>query len=322
MRGMLPAGLQGLPTERDRFDILLGAGGVTIETVTGGDARRMVENCALEELDEESWQQIAALTQDQQPRLFLESKDILQIPIILPRASAGQLRSALALQIPAISPLKPEYIVWDYAELSRSEKEIDLVVVIARVAKIEAIENHFFDQALMPPTFCTRVDDHILTLRKPLEIRNSFLASKDQKIMAAAALMLAIIPVATIAAAELLSSLNIARAERLEQDLAPRLAREKQVRQEEMVRRTAAPLYHIPSASNRLESLARHLPGSDWTVASSQSADGRFEFVADMANREAAEDALGAAPIIRNIRPAEEIPTENLRARVRYEVRQ
>ena len=99
MRAMLPAGLQGLPTERDRFDILLDSCSVTIETVTGGNARRMVENYAFEDLDEDSWEQIAALAQDQQPRLFLESKDVLEIPVILPRASAGQLRSALALQI-------------------------------------------------------------------------------------------------------------------------------------------------------------------------------------------------------------------------------
>ncbi len=321
MRAMLPAGLKGLPTERDRFDILLEADSVTIETVAGGEARRMVENCALEELDEESWEQIAALAEEQPPRLFLESKRVLQIPVILPRASAGQLRSALTLQISAISPLKLEYIVWDFAETARTEKEIHLVVAIARLATIDNIESHFFDHALMPPTFCARAEDHILTLRKPLEIRHSFLGSKDQKFMAAAALMLATIPVTTIAVAELLTSLNIARAERLEQDLAPRLAKEKQSRQEEMVRRAAAPLYHIPSASNRLESLARHLPGSDWTVASTQSADGRFEFIADMADRDAAEAALQAAPVIRNFRPAEEIPTENLRARVRYEVR-
>lgn len=320
LRAMLPAGLQGLPTERDRYDILLDSGSVTIETVTGGDARRMVQNCAFENLDEESWEQIAALTQDQQPRLFLETKDVLQIPVILPRASAGQLRSALSLQISTLSPLEPEYIVWDFAETARSEKEIHLVVAIARLAKIENIESHFFDQALMPPTFCARVEDQIVTLRRPLEIKNSFLGSKDKKILAAA-LMLATIPVTTIAVAELLTSLNIARAERLEQNLVPRLAQEKQIRQEEMVRRAAAPLYNIPSASNRLESLARYLPGSDWTVASSQSADGRFEFVADMADREAAETALQTTPIIGNIRPVEEIPTENLRERVRYEVR-
>jgi len=321
MRAMLPAGLQGLPTERDRFDILLDADSVTIETIAGGEAKRMVQNCAFEEMDEESWEQIAALAQVQQPRLFLDSKDVLQIPVILPRASAGQLRSALALQISALSPLKPEYIVWDFAEAARNEKEIHLVVAIARIARIEKIESHFFDQALMPPTFCARIDEHIVTLRRPLEIKNTFFDSKDKKILAAAALMLATIPVTTIAVAELLTSLNIARAERLEQDLGPKLAQEKQIRQEEMVRRAAAPLYHIPSASNRLESLARYLPDSDWTVASSQSADGRFEFVADMADRDAAEVALQAAPIIRNIRPAEEIPTENLRARVRYEVR-
>lgn len=321
MRAMLPAGLQGLPTERDRFDILLDSCSVTIETVTGGNARRMVENYAFEDLDEDSWEQIAALAQDQQPRLFLESKDVLEIPVILPRASAGQLRSALALQISTLSPLKPEYIVWDFAETGRNEKEIHLVMAIARIAKIENIESHFFDRALMPPAFCARIDDQIVTLRRPLEIRNAFLGSKEQKILAAAALMLASIPVTTIAAAELLTSLNMARAERLEQDLAPRLAQEKQVRQEEMVRRAAAPLYHIPSASNRLESLARYLPGSDWTVASSQSADGQFAFVADMADREAAEAALQRAPIIGNFRPAEEIPTESLRARVRYEVR-
>ena len=321
MRAMLPAGLQGLPTERDRFDILLDADSVTIETVAGGEAKRMVQNCAFEEMDEESWEQIAALAQGHQPRLFLESKDVLQIPVTLPRASAGQLRSALALQISTLSPLKPEYIVWDIAETGRNEKEIHLVVVIARLAKIEQFESHFFDRALMPPAFCTRIDDHIVTLRRPLEIRNAFLGNKDQKILAAAALMLATIPVTTIAVAELLTSLNSARAERLEQDLAPRLAQEKQVRQEEMVRRAAAPLYHIPSAGNRLESLARYLPDSDWTVASSQSADGRFEFVADMADRDAAEAALQRAPIIGNIRPAEEFPTENLRARIRYEVR-
>jgi len=85
-----------------------------------------------------------------------------------------------------------------------------------------------------------------------------------------------------------------------------------------MMRRAAAPLLNIPSASNILEALAQNLPASDWAVSSAQSPDGTFEFVADMADRDMAETAMREARTIGRFEVAEEIDTENLRARVRY----
>lgn len=320
MRGMLPASLKGDPTERDRFDIFLGDDETTIERVVRGAAQKMVEPCGFDELPDESWEQISVLSQDQKPRLFLAARDILKIPVTMPRASAGQLRSALTLQLPSLVPILPEQIEWNFAEVSRDAQDIQVLLVIARISRLDELEEAFAKQGLMPPSFCARVADKSLVLRKPLELSRQPMSGKKRFVAMAATIMLAMIPVFTIGGAEMLASLNLERAERLEQDLAPKLARAKEATREENIRRAAAPLLGIPSASNILETIAQNLPESDWTIASSQSADGNFEFIADMADREKAEIALRKTPQVRGLEAAEEMQTENMRARVRYQI--
>lgn len=320
MREILPAGLKGDPTERDRFDIFLNDDETAIETVVHGAAQRMVEPCGLNKLPEESWEQINALSQGQKPRLFLAVQDILQISVTMPRASAGQLRSAIMLQLPSLVPILPEQIEWNFTELSRDAQDIQVLLVIARKSRLDDLEEVFAKQGLMPPSFCARVADNSLVLRKPLELSRQPMSGKKRFVAMAATIMLAMIPVFTVGGAEMLASLNLERAERLEQDLAPKLARAKEAQREEMIRRAAAPLLAIPSASNILETIAENLPESDWTIASSQSADGNFEFIADIADRETTETALRKTRLIRQLEAAEEIQTENMRARVRYRV--
>lgn len=318
MAAMLPAKMRGDPTERDRLDIFLSLDETVIETVESGEARRMLEPSILEELPQESWEQIEDLSLDRKPRLFLNETDFLAIPITMPNVSANQLSSAVALQLPVLSPITPDQIDWGFVEAARGENDISLILIIVRSSRLDMLEECFAERGLMPPTFCAEYQSRTAVLRKPLEISRRPAESKKMIMAMAATAMLAMIPITTIGGAEMLTSLNLGRAERLEQDLAPRLAEEKEAQREEMTRRAAAPLLNLPSGSNILEALAQNLPASDWTVSSSQSPDGMFEFVADMAERDEAEAALRKAQTIGRFEVAEEIATENLRARVRY----
>ncbi len=320
LASMLPAAMRGEATQRDRFDMFLGPDETVIEVVEQGAARRMQEPCSFDALSEEAWEQIEGFAEVHRLRLFLGDPDILEIPVTLPRASSGQIRSALALQLPSLVPIMPDQIDWDFIELSRDEKEIHILLGMARSSRLDALEQVFAEQGLMPPTFCAGADKNTFVLRKPLELAGSPISDKKMKLGITVAAMLAVIPIATISGAELLTSLNLDRAGRLENDLAPRLGREKEAQREEMVRRAAAPLLNIPSASNLLENLAQKLPASDWAVSSTQMPDGDFEFVADMANREAAEEALRKDGNIKQLRAEEEIATESLRSRVRYRI--
>ncbi|MEP3226281.1 MAG: hypothetical protein ABJO01_09920 [Parasphingorhabdus sp.] len=320
MLGMLPASLKGDPTERDRFDIFLGDEETVIEKVVRGAAQKMVEPCGFNDLPDESWEQISVLLQDQKPRLFLAAKDILQIPVTMPRASAGQIRSALTLQLPGLVPLMPEHIDWNFVEIARDAQNIEITLVIARSSRLDELEEAFAYKEIMPPVFCANVADRCLVLRKPLELTHRPINDKKLLATMAAIGMLAMIPVFTIGGAEMLASLNLERAERLQKDLAPKLAQVRDVRREETIRRAAAPLFNMPSAANLLEMIAQNLPESDWAIASSQSADGSFEFIADMANRESAETALRTIPQIKQLEIAEEMQAENKRARVRYRI--
>jgi len=320
MIGMVPASLRGEPTDRDRFDIFLHAGQTVIETVLHGEAQRMLESSNFGDLRQDSWDQIEQFSKNAKPRLFLGAGDILRIPVTMPRASAGQLYSAITLQLPTLVPIVPEQIDWGFADLERDEHNISLLLFIARSSRLDALEELFSNQNLMPPSFCANIDDKIVTLRKPLELARQPL--EHRKMMAAMVIvaMLIMIPLSTIGGAELLAWLNIDRAQRLERDLRVRLENERKIQQEENIRQAAAPLLNIPSASNMLEALAQNLPASDWVVSSAQTADGNFEFVADMADRDAAETALRKARNIGKFRIVEEINTENLRARVHYRI--
>lgn len=320
LKAMLPAKLKGEPTQRDRFDIYLGTDETVVETVVHGAGQKMVEAKPVDKLGEDCWEQIGVLAETGTPRLHLDGADYHIIPVTLPKASREQLASALSFQLPGLVPLEEQLIDWNFAELAREGGHVELALVLAKSVRLDAIETLFADHDLMPPTFCVRLEDQTIILRKPLEMgRNPF---KDRRMQVALAVfaMLAMIPLLTIAGANIMSAIETDRSEKLEAELAPRLAGEKQILKEEMVRRAAAPLFRLPSASNRLESIARHLPDSDWTVTATQNPDSSFEFVADMKDRTAAEASLKKARQIRSLQPAAEINTENLRARVRYRV--
>ncbi len=318
LRAMLPKSLRGEPTERDRFDLFMADGETIIEAVSDGAGRKMQEGYSLEELPTESWKQIAEHAEVRKARLFLGDSDFLTLPFRLPRASASQLRSALELQLPNLVPLDPHLLDWDYVELSRNDMYIELALIIAKSERLDALEDFFTTQELMPPAFCVRHEDEIVILRKPLEIARKPLEERKMQIAMAMAVMLAMIPVLTIGGAKMMTSIEIDRATNLEEELAPRLAAEKIIAREEMIRRAASPVLNMPSASSRLEKLAQNLPETDWTVSAGQQPDGSFEFVADMLNREETESALRQTPLLSRLEMTEELESEAPRNRIRY----
>lgn len=318
LRDMLPKNLKGESTERDRFDLFMTDDETVIETVNNGAGQKMQEAYALEDLPAESWEQIAEFSEVRKARLFLNSQDFLVLTVKLPRASGSQLGSTLELQLPNLVPLEPHLLDWNYVELDRNDLHIELALIIAKSERLDTLEGLFTKQELMSPAFCVNHQGKIVTLRKPLEITPKPLEERKMQFAMAMAVMLAMIPVLTIGGAKLMNSIEIDRAERLEQELAPRLAAEKAILREEMVRRTASPLLNMPSASNRLESLAQKLPESDWTVSAAQQPDGSFEFVADMLNREEAEAAFKKVQTLSRFEMTEELESESLRTRLRY----
>jgi len=322
MLSMAPASWRGEATARNRFDVLLHSEETILEIVQNGEARRMREDRNLENLDDEAWLQIEEFSESHGLRLFLNPGDFLEIPVSLPKASTGQLRSAISLQLPTLTPIVPEQIDWNFLELGQTEKEVNLSLAIARSSRLDALEAIFAERGLMPPQFCVAVGDQNITLRKPLELAAKPMSSKVMLTAIFATAMIAMIPISTIAGAKMLTSLNEDRIARLEKDLGPKLAREREAQRAEKIKRAAAPLFNLPSASNRLEALAAGLPSSDWTVASTQHGDGGFEFIVDMADRETAETAFRKNALLKNVSAGEEIPTDNARSRVRYRIGQ
>ncbi|MEO9599804.1 hypothetical protein [Parasphingorhabdus sp.] len=315
---ILPERWRGGATERNRLDLFILPEETLVESVDNGSGRKLREAYALENLPAESWKQVAALSDVRKARLFLGEHDLLVVPVKLPRVGGGQIRSALELQLPSLVPLDPYLLEWDFIELSRDAAHIQLVLVMAKCARLDVLESLFAQHDLMPPAFCVRLEGKVLTLRRPLEISHKPLEERKMQFAILIAAMLAMIPALTIGGAKMMTSIENDRAESLRQELAPRFAVEKTIAREEMIRRAASPLLNMPSASNRLESLARSLPETDWTVSAAQQPDGSFEFVADMRDREKAESALKQIPILSRLELAEELESESLRSRIRY----
>lgn len=320
LSGFLPASFKNEPTERDRFDVFAGARETIIEFVQGGAGEKMVEEMPLESLKQDSWDQIYALADQYPPRLFLQDNDYLAISVKLPKASLADIRSALQLQLANLAPLKPEYIDWDFVALERDDKHVFVSLIIAKSERLDEIETLFAEKGLMPPTFCVEHEGKNAVLRRPLLLSSKPADQTRKKFAFAAAALLACTPLITWAGAEILAGQEETRIAELESALEPRLEQEKRILAEEMVRRAAAPLLKMPSASNRLEALASSLPETDWTSTVSQNPEGRLLFVADMEDRAKAEDQLSQSEYLNNLEPVEEFEEENQRVRVRYEV--
>lgn len=298
-----------------RVDIRADRNGILVERVRDRQIERFAESRRLDELDEDGWAELASLIGPDRSRLLLSPPDLFVTRIRLPLGAQRNLRSAIALQLNQAAPVDPELLSWNFRRVGNHGKTLEVEVAMVRTNRAEEIAEAFASRGLAEPALVARSESGEIVIapgRRPAgEIAR-------RRAWAAAALLLLSIPVTTMLAATAMAALAEGRIERLQEELAPRIAAERRIAREEPLRRALAQVHALPSATATIEGLALGLPDSAFAVSAERSYDGALAVETQTSDRAALESALAEAPMLAMLNPAAEAPAEGGRVQLSY----
>lgn len=299
LRGMLSPLAFSRSGRRARSYVRLRPGQIELDIINGDAAERYVEARSLDEADEDSWEQLAQLTQGTRLTVVLGSPDAFWTDVSLPKAAARRLRSAIALQLARVAPLDTNLLVWSFVRTDASDASLMARVGMARADRVASISDAFTLRGFDRPAIVLDADGHLIKIadgRGP-SIRAVFLGSEAHPRVVALAL-LASIPLTTLAGASLLQSAVEARTQVLGSEIAPRLAADREARAHQRLRRVLQPLLGRPTASTSLEMLAETLPSSTAVKSLGQGPNGHLLLIVETADGELTHAAVAASPAV------------------------
>ena len=268
---------------------------VAVERTIDGTCERLVEAIALEDFDTDNWAELEELTQDCRLRVILQPPHIFVNRLRLPNAARSRLRQAVALQLPQLVPLEPDCLTWAVQITGIFGGEIEVELAMARTAHMAALQARFEAAGARVPPFYAETSFGFLLLENGEAGARQHGAGLTRKAWIAAALLILSVPVTTLIAAGLMTASLNSEAQSLEQELAPKIAAERQARQLAATRVALAPVAAVPLASDALEEVAVRLPETSYAETVAQGLDRSLHIVVKAADTKAATVALAAS---------------------------
>lgn len=264
IKGMIPDTLKAASGARNYLDIFAYQDRVVIESVSKGRGQRLEENYTLEKLDDDCWSDILDLSENLPPRLFLSEDDFHIIHLKLPAKALTDPHSAIALQLPLLSPLNMNEIEWSYCKQSNEQDFANFAILIARSDRLNQIEMLFSDKGAMPPIIAANFNGNIMTFRKPLIMSQNFFENKKLMLHLASFLLLLSIPLSVILGANIITNKNQVYSNILESEARPKMDAWRDAQYQENLRRKAIPLSGRKTMIPILDALAKLLPTNSW----------------------------------------------------------
>lgn len=242
-------------------------------------------------LDDEDWEHLRSIIANTGAYWTHSDNMLLALKLNLPAKVSADIGNAVKLYIKTVSPLKPEAISWAY-KARRDGKALTADIYLARNYDLDHIDNAFVQQGLLPP-YHQHIDGdgQIFTLRKPLQIRsgNAWLWPA-----ALAAPFISVIMglLITILISGSLASSEKTAADKLANELAPKIEEEARFRKANAVARGIMPVSREPLVTALLEDLAVAIPQDMWVEAAGQTRNGVIEIILIGPNEAAIKNAL------------------------------
>jgi hypothetical protein len=233
---------------------------VEVDVVTGTEGLTLREEVPLDGLDDAGWTQIETLMEDSVSRIRLTGRSIFTTSVSLPAAAVRNLRQALELQLPLISPLVPSAVCWGYRTGARTADRMEVRVVLARKADVDQLVDLFDRRGLVAPPVETVVDEGTVVLRPGR--RRLWSPERRERRMAFAVglLLLATIPVTIWAGSGFAVWMGNRNLEMLRTQVAPINAATRRAGIADGRRRAIAPLARQAAVAPVLDDLAVSLP--------------------------------------------------------------
>jgi len=290
-------------------DVRVSRQGVEVERIGADVGQRFKNDIRLERFGDEDWEQLLDLVRDCRVRFILEPPYVYATTITLPRAARGRVRAAVALQIAELSPLDPHLVEWSIGKVVTEGETLSVPVMLVRKTQLDELSAIASGQQLNASIYGQAGSD-LLELRAIRTARIGELArwcSNQWLIMAA---LIAAIPVAILIAAGWLASSNQSEIARLRDEVRPKLALERQLRQREQLRAAVALLTARSTASMLLDDLAGLLPKSVHLRDIAFDEGGGIRLTAVASDPDVAKQALAADPLLPHLRQVDQAPAE------------
>ncbi len=289
---------------RERFsvtpvDLRVNSDGIDIASSARNDFLRFADSPEWALLDPAHWQSLTEKSLHKPLRLILTDLYRLEIGIVLPKDNASGLRRIATLQLPTVSPLEEEHMVWAVfkdRQKQAGKGQVHARLVLARADYIEDVENHFAANGLMPPDIAASVDGQIVKLKANLRLNTFRQNRKTRVLLLLTVVSLLSIPVTTVALADYKRSVLDARIAQMEGNLSDKMRKMAEQRKAAKLQQILGPVVSNPPVSGLFESLAEHLPTRSFVLSAEQKGSGDAVIEAYTAQPEKFEAALVDLP--------------------------
>jgi hypothetical protein len=312
---LVPPALQ---LRADEATILLAYQSVRVERRVGTTIEVHADERAVEDLDDEGWEQMLDLVEGLPTRIVLENPLCWTGSVLLPKVARARLQTAVELQLPHAAPIKQEYLVWKGVIREVRGDEIDVAIPMAKRALIETLDSRFSDYGLRTPPIIVRAPDGDRLLRSGSRKTQRERRAQDWILLGAAALVAAT-PLVTAAIAMFLTSLNEDRIEALKASLAPKIAAEEDWRRDEAARREIAALSKRPAVSDILARLDERVPERVRLTNLSLEQGRKLSMTAQVESAGSVQQAFSDDPSLASLKPVAEVPQDGRLMLVTFE---
>lgn len=318
LTGMAPSRFNTHTAKTPHATIVIEPGSVAVERTEAGTGERLVDARAIEQLDDEAWNQLAILIATTRSEVRLTPPDVYVTTISLPKAARGRLRAAVELQLEHIAPLAPERLRWNASIVAIGPEHLTIAVAMAKADRVEALQTLLETRGITPPPVVAVHDNQTIVLADGVDASHTDERRLDRRAWTIAIALILSIPFTTLAAASAMLASTDAKIVAGEAQIRPRLERERNWKRDESLRQALRPLLARPTASETIELLASVLPITASAQAIEQEPSRTLLLTLDTSNGDALDAELGNYPQLHGVTLADQTLASDGRMRRTY----
>lgn len=232
---------------------------VEVELIDGEAHRLLIDDAPLDGLDAEAWAQLDQVIRSRRTILVLSHPQSLVVHTSLPPGAVGHAGRVLELQLERLSPLKPEYIHWNWAVVPGPERA-EAAVAMVRTETVEGLDRQFAEHGLPLPAIAAAHEPAPVHILAGHDGSDTPERRSDRRLGWISLALLLSIPLTTLVGLAIERRNTLASIERLEEEVGPRLRADARARRAAGAAAIARPLLARPSASRLIDRLALLLP--------------------------------------------------------------
>jgi len=246
---------------------------VEIELVDGRERQLLLETAPLEGLDDEAWAQLDSIIRSRRSVIVLAHPKSYVAYTDLPRGAVGHAGRVIDLQMDRLSPLKTEYIHWNWAAEVTATGARAAVAMVRRV-DIEALDRMLADRGVPMPAIAAAHEPAPIAILEGFDGSDTPQRRLDRRLGWIALALVLTIPLTSLAALATAQASARDAIATIEDEVGPRLRADARTRRAADAVALARPVLARPAVSGVLSRLTAVLPADGRLAALRLGDDG------------------------------------------------